>query len=259
VNFDKGVKRMQYQIAEIFHSVQGEGRWTGTPMMFVRLAGCNVGRYAEDKFGGFPVGWTPTIRNEDFHLFQEKKSSICETFDGQKFLCDTDYHSYQKMTAEEVAKELHKEDHVCITGGEPFLHNLVPLMSAIYKGAEEDGGVGCFHIETSGTLPIKLQGDPLPTDTWITCCPKHVEGQPLWSGIWETADEWKVLVGPQFEEKWLWHMDEHIPWPVEDRYLQPINGVNDIWKENLDKCLDLLTRWPHWKLSAQLHKYIGAR
>ena len=30
------------QLAEIFYSVQGEGTWTGTPSVFIRLAGCNL-------------------------------------------------------------------------------------------------------------------------------------------------------------------------------------------------------------------------
>src|SRR5579862_2296776 len=30
------------QLAEIFYSIQGEGAFTGTPAVFVRLAGCNL-------------------------------------------------------------------------------------------------------------------------------------------------------------------------------------------------------------------------
>jgi organic radical activating enzyme len=29
-------------LAEMFYSIQGEGTWTGTPAVFVRLAGCNL-------------------------------------------------------------------------------------------------------------------------------------------------------------------------------------------------------------------------
>lgn len=30
------------KVIEIFESVQGEGRWMGTPVIFIRLAGCNL-------------------------------------------------------------------------------------------------------------------------------------------------------------------------------------------------------------------------
>ena len=32
----------EYRINEIFYSLQGEGHWSGTPIVFVRLSGCNL-------------------------------------------------------------------------------------------------------------------------------------------------------------------------------------------------------------------------
>jgi len=32
----------KYQVNEIFHSIQGEGFWVGTPAVFIRFAGCNL-------------------------------------------------------------------------------------------------------------------------------------------------------------------------------------------------------------------------
>lgn len=75
----------QYKVNEIFYSLQGEGFWTGTPMVFVRLSGCNL---------------------------------RCP-------FCDTRHEDGVLMTAEAIVDETRKVGgtcrKICLTGGEPLL------------------------------------------------------------------------------------------------------------------------------------------
>lgn len=72
------------QLAEIFYSLQGEGTWTGTPAVFVRLAGCNL------------------------------SCSFCDTDFALKFLA----------SVEDVVARVRSEGRDCpmvvLTGGEPL-------------------------------------------------------------------------------------------------------------------------------------------
>lgn len=87
------VTRMR--INEIFYSLQGEGRYTGTPAVFVRMAGCNL---------------------------------RCS-------FCDTDFQSFTEMTEEEiVTRVLHYPTlHVIITGGEPTLQLNTRLLQLLHE------------------------------------------------------------------------------------------------------------------------------
>ncbi len=38
----QSIVRMTMKVNEIFYSLQGEGRFTGTPAVFVRSRGCNM-------------------------------------------------------------------------------------------------------------------------------------------------------------------------------------------------------------------------
>ena len=86
-----------YKVNEIFYSLQGEGFWTGTPMVFVRLSGCNL---------------------------------KCP-------FCDTDHSGSQEMTADEIVKAVSAVGggcrRICLTGGEPSLQADEELISAFHQ------------------------------------------------------------------------------------------------------------------------------
>ena len=71
------------KVNEIFYSIQGEGRWTGTPCVFIRFSGCNL---------------------------------MCE-------FCDTDHHLYHEYSIKELVNAIteYPAKHVVFTGGEPTL------------------------------------------------------------------------------------------------------------------------------------------
>lgn len=213
-------------IAETFHSLQGEGLYTGTPMHFVRFAGCSVGKPQTGK--GEP----------QVHLKTGKLAWECHTYDGRAFWCDTDFNKYKSMTIDQILEETY-EEHLCITGGEPLLHpDVINHLVVRFKGL--------VHIETSGTIDI-----PFPYQRgrlWVTVSPKHGYKQTMI----DRADEIKLLVDKYFD-------DTKAPTGKGLVYIQPINGEMYIDKYNVDMCVELLKKHPQWRLSMQLHKILGVR
>lgn len=83
------------KVNEIFYSLQGEGRWTGTPAVFVRLSGCNMS---------------------------------CD-------FCDTRHNEGFELTEEEIVTKVSEYPAaiVVITGGEPTLQLTERLVDGIHS------------------------------------------------------------------------------------------------------------------------------
>ncbi len=124
-------------IAEIFRSIQGEGRLTGTESVFVRTSGCNLRcGYCDTPY----ASWTP--EGEDL--------SVAEALDRVEQLRHVRPTWIDTATVDAGSSA----DHVVITGGEPMLSaELIPLCDVLQR----DG----WHItiETSGTLYLPVACD----------------------------------------------------------------------------------------------------
>lgn len=103
------------KIAEVFHSIQGEGLLAGTPSVFVRTSGCNL----------------------------------------RCWFCDTPYSSWEpegeKFSPEEILAQVLAIPcrHVVITGGEPLLWpSLIGLVQGLRAANRH------VTLETAGTLDV---------------------------------------------------------------------------------------------------------
>ena len=131
------------RIAEIFHSIQGEGLLSGVPSIFIRTSGCNLRCH-----------W-----------------------------CDTPYASWKpegpEMSNEEILKKLTEWncDHVVLTGGEPMIApNLPELATALKKQKKH------ITIETAGTiLPNSIPCDLASISPKLSNSTPSPERDPAWA------------------------------------------------------------------------------
>ena len=244
ISRDKGLP-----IAETFHSLQGEGTYVGTPMHFIRLAGCPVGSKATQELVtriGNPLSIPSMESNPNV------RASYCKTWDGRNFVCDTDFSCHTYKTVDELIGETW-EKHICLTGGEPLIHqqNLISLgffQQAFAKRIQ-------IHIETSGTVELHHQ---LMDDqrVWVTVAPKH----GVLDIMVNCADEIKLLVDESYNELMVDTLFANaIPNHLYNIFVSPINEEKTVNPENVKLALAVLRSHPTWRLSCQWHKFLNLK
>ena len=195
----------KYPIMEHFFTIQGEGTYSGRAAYFIRIAGCDVG-----------CVW-------------------CDV----KESWDKDQHT--TMTIKEIIEKVteSKTDFVVITGGEPAMYNLNPLVEPLKKM-----GI-TIAIETSGCYP--LQGDV----DWYCFSPKKFKA-PC-DEAYVRADELKVIISHPSDLEWA---NKHAEKVLDSchLFLQPE------WSKT-EKLLPLIISYVKgnlkWKISLQTHKYMN--
>lgn len=157
------------KIAEIFRSLQGEGRLTGVDSMFVRVSGCNL----RCGFCDTPyASWSP---------------------EGDDLSVEKILEKVQPRHSELAVK--HSSPHIVITGGEPMLFaDMVPLTAALRK----DG----WHItiETSGTVYLPVVCDLMSISPKLSNSTPLPEHDPHWAKRHEANRHLPEVIGRLISE-----------------------------------------------------------
>jgi organic radical activating enzyme len=189
---------------ELFYSLQGEGYHQGKAAFFIRLAGCDVG-----------CVWC----------------DVKDSWDASK---------HPVLSVEEIvaAAAAHPSRIAIVTGGEPLLHQLDPLTTALKAAGFQT------HIETSGSSPMSGSWD------WVCLSPKKFKAA-LPEAI-KAADELKVVVFNNSDFAFANFFVNDVAVDCK-KYLQPEWEKSDAMTPLV---IDYIKANPSWELSAQLHKYI---
>ena len=200
------LKSIAYPVVETFHSVQGEGYWTGANAYFIRLGGCDV-----------HCPWCDTK----------------ESWNAQR-------HSVRSPEYLAATAKATNPAIVIITGGEPLMHELHPLTTALKLAGMS------VHLETSGAHPFSGNFD------WVTFSPKQFKSPH--PSIYDRTDELKVVVGEERDLIWAEQQAQLVS-SKTIKYLQP--------EWNQPKSKDLIFNYvlqhPEWRISLQTHKLLQVK
>jgi len=210
-------------VSEIFATIQGEGPLAGTPAIFIRLSGCNL---------------------------------RCD-------FCDTDFESVRhQFTVEEISRIVRTHSNAkggkiglaVITGGEPFLQNIVPLIVELRSTGFE------VQIETAGT--VSIQGFPWYEVT-VVVSPKTGKVHPQFHLM---ARDWKYVISASHQkhdpDTELPMLDSGKPIATPARpsamiWVQPMDEYDPHKnKRNVQHCIDVVMR-NGYRISLQTHKILG--
>jgi len=140
---------MSLLVVEHFYSFQGEGRYAGTPSIFIRLGGCNLGCQ------GFGVQ-TPSAKDP---------SIMIEGCDSIKAVHNEHFaHLWEKVDSLIPLIMIHLQDldfkpDIVITGGEPLLHYENSILLEALKHFIKQGYRVTF--ETNASIMIDFEKYPL--------------------------------------------------------------------------------------------------
>jgi len=251
-------------ITEVFSTIQGEATFTGTPSLFIRTQGCDVGCtwcdtkfswkfYQENQLPEKTPIYNPVKQKK---LKQRKGCFLEENSEKEKHLFSIPVEYYDEFVQEIKSysnNTQNKFNHIVLTGGEPlrqkelwrFYESI--LQNSLYRLQIETSGTG--EIEDLLIKTIKQNQSRF----FVTLSPKinMAGGLTVNQKIIQIVNEIKFPVGKQKDLEILQEFIEqygiprHIP-----IYLQPISQNEKATELCVQAC-----KQKGYRLSIQTHKY----
>lgn len=204
------------KINEIFYSIQGEGKNSGVPTIFIRTSGCNL------------------------------RCSYCDTIYA--------YENGEEFKPDHILKELKKHNckNVSITGGEPLLQkDLEYLLEILIQNnynisIETNGSIDIIHLTKYDNVIISLD---------IKCPSSNMSGKMVFNNILylREKDQLKMIIKNRNDYEYAKKIIKNykIKCPI---FLQPVWGENPkklanwILQDNLNVILSLQLHKLIWGL-----------
>lgn len=210
----------QYNIVEIFESLQGEGFNTGMPSVFIRFGRCNL---------------------------------ACDW-------CDTPYNQFQSMTFDEIIRKVRSFNakNIIISGGEPtIVANLVPLLARLkqlgYFLAIETNGLKDIprEIDYIATSPKRLY-----QHKYQQRCIQYADEVRIVNDCTDPQEmiAFCQLIASKIKAKYYYLSPCEQQGEFNLHATLCLLGRLNQREANLS---DAVATFPHWQLSLQTHKLIG--
>jgi organic radical activating enzyme len=220
-----------YPIAEVYPSIQGEGRWSGRKAIFLRFGGCNLN-----------CSWCDT----------EKVAGRNLTLN--QVLCDVDSVNSSKC------------HFLVITGGEPLLFLDNDLLRELRSRFDRI----CIETNGTQPLPEYVHENPLSVwVSWSPKDPSKFRETSLeWvDEIKVVIPGGTMQIGDNRDGCGGWSVDDLnalADWSVMtfgavDLTLQPMTILGDVSNVGISEMVSQVFRDQRWKASVQVHKILGLK
>lgn len=192
--------------------------------------------------------------NEIFHSLQGEgfhsgTPAVFVRFSGCNLrcvFCDTQHQQGTKMSLQAIVSEVNKYPTaplLVLTGGEPSLFIDEEFVAALKTGTGK-----MIAIETNGTRELPQNID------WVTLSPKSAfaggDSEPC---VLTRCDELKVVYLGQ-------DLSQYDMIEAAHRFLQPCYSPDaTLCQQQMQACVEAVMSHPEWRLSLQIHRYLGVQ